>query len=295
MKIILSSLMALGLIAGALAAQGEPANELYQELVKVGIAIPDGPTVPLPVPLCTPGQVPADPAAVLEKAAGRVPTELFIKRTDFAPMNLTISQVAKANGDRCGQKIDLWFVTYGKLDAVLESDVIKQLFAGKGKAKGGESNEPTVLKTAELTARGIRLLAPQPKMKEQYETIAMTLLDKVQVQGVTRNLRTTAANSILFTTKLDDRFKADKEYPNRWQAIQRNADDEERLGPAHPYTGLGGYALVTALPEPRGAMLIELHYLFHEPPGWFGERDLLRAKLPTVIQENVRSFRRKLK
>jgi hypothetical protein len=44
-----------------------------------------------------------------------------------------------------------------------------------------------------------------------------------------------------------------------------------------------------------GAMLIEYHSVFEQPSGWFGGRDRLRSKLPLAVQDEVRTFRRKLK
>jgi hypothetical protein len=92
---------------------------------------------------------------------------------------------------------------------------------------------------------------------------------------------------------MDDRFQNDKQYPNIWRHINV-VEEEEKLGSPQPYTGMAGYVLVTKLPEPAGALLVEMHFLLHEPPTWFGGRNLLRSKLPTLIQDNVRSFRRKL-
>jgi hypothetical protein len=92
---------------------------------------------------------------------------------------------------------------------------------------------------------------------------------------------------------MDDRFQNDKQHPNIWRHINV-VEEEEKLGSPQPYTGMAGYVLVTKLPEPAGALLVEMHFLLHEPPAWFGGRNLLRSKLPTLIQDNVRSFRRKL-
>jgi hypothetical protein len=67
-----------------------------------------------------------------------------------------------------------------------------------------------------------------------------------------------------------------------------------QLGSPSPYTAAGFYLKVTRLIEPAGAALIEYHMVFDEPNGWFGGANLLRSKLPLVIQEEVRNFRRRL-
>jgi hypothetical protein len=173
---------------------------------------------------------------------------------------------------------------------VVESDFIKQFLSGK-KKKGG-SDETTVMEPDELKKRGIQLLNGRNR-KEQYSTTTMTLLDKVRVDGVMRGIRTNSPQFVLSATRMDDRFQNDKQYPNIWRHINV-LDEEEKLGPPQSYAGMAGYVLVTKLPEPTGALLVEMHFLLPEPPAWFGGRNLLRSKLPTVIQDNVRSFRRKL-
>jgi hypothetical protein len=242
-------------VVGAAVSAEQPANLLYDELLNKGIAIPGGPTVKLPAPLLTPGELPKESAELLEKASGKVPVELFVRQSATAPFNLKIESVEKANEERCAQMINLWFIAYGKLDAVVEKDFLKEILGGKSKARRGDDKEETTLTAADLSKRGIRLLEG-PKL-------------------------------------LDDRFKNDKDYPNRWRHVLRSAEGET-LGPLQPYTGLGGYVLVTELPEPKGALLFEMHFLLHEPPEWFGGYNLLRSKMPVKIQENVRSFRRKL-
>jgi hypothetical protein len=49
---------------------------------------------------------------------------------------------------------------------------------------------------------------------------------------------------------------------------------------------------VTRLAEPVGALFVEQHVVFAEPAGWFDGANLLRPKLPLVIQGKVRAMRR---
>ncbi len=53
--------------------------------------------------------------------------------------------------------------------------------------------------------------------------------------------------------------------------------------------------MVTRLARPEGALFFEMHVVIHEPEAWFGGPNLLRSKMPLVIQENVRNLRRRLK
>jgi hypothetical protein len=227
---------------------------------------------------------------LLDKAAGRVPVELFLRRSIQAPFSLTISSVDNKDGERCGQEIDLKFIAYGKLDAVLESDFMKQFLSSRKKRDAEEKT--TILEAEELKERGIQPLKAR-RLKEQFSTMTMSLLERVQVEGVTRSVRTNSPQYVLSAMQMDDRFHNDKQYPNIWRHI-KILEDVEKLGPTHPYTGLAGYVLVTKVPGHEGALLIEMHFLMHEPHDWFGGPNLLRSKFPTVIQDNVRSFRRKL-
>ena len=144
-----------------------------------------------------------------------------------------------------------------------------------------------------LRRRGITPLEA-PGAEERYTRLEFDILDKVQITGVARTVRTTGPGSVTAAMKLDPRFADDAEFPNRWRAIDRLADQGERVGPPHPYAGLGGYVRVTELRQPSGALFVELHTAFHEPPEWFEGQNVLRSKLPLVTRENVRTFRRAL-
>jgi len=48
---------------------------------------------------------------------------------------------------------------------------------------------------------------------------------------------------------------------------------------------------ITRLAEPAGALFVEQHIVFAEPTGWFGGANLLRSKLPPVVQYAIRTTR----
>jgi hypothetical protein len=281
--------LALALFATVAAAAEEPANPLFEELVHKGISLPEGPIVKLPAPIFKPGAVPNEFVALVEKAAGTRPLELFQRRSVNAPFYLEINSVETAANQRCGQLIHLTFIAYGKREAVIETDFLKTFLSGKQKA----GKESTVLVREDLQVRGITPLKG-PNLTEQYSTMTMKLLEKVQVDGVMRSVRTTPADSVLSVSQLDDRFARDKEYPNIWRHLMVTAEDEEKRGPPQPYSGLAGYVHIMTLPAPKDAMLVEMNMLLHEPHAWWGDLNLLPGKLRIVIQDNVRSFRKKL-
>jgi hypothetical protein len=284
-------LSALVLVAAVQGQGGQsPANALFTDLTEKGIAIPNGPVVKLPTPLVSQEVDAATAPALLEKAAGKLPPELFVRKSDAAPFNLKIDSINDKKGERCAQTIDLWLIAYGKLTTVAQKDVVTQLLVGE---RDRDHAEIKLLSVDELRARGITPLQG-PGLEERYATFEAVLLDKVQVTGITRNVKTIAPRSLVLAMTLDDRFANDKEHPNRWRPIGPGVDGKVKLGAPQPYAGLAGYVRVSELPRPPGALLFEMHCVFHEPPAWFGGPNLLRSKLPVVIQENLRTFRRKL-
>jgi hypothetical protein len=282
--------MLLVVSAFLLIGAGEPANPLFKELMDKGIPLPAGPAVRLAPPLMNPGLTGQELQAVLAKAAGSHPLDLFLKRTDAAPFTLTLHSVDDAAGKRVAQTIDLAFVAYGNLDRVVKEDVLNQLLGTNAK-KGKDLGEVKLLSPDKLKERGIKLLQA-PNLEERYAGLDVFLLEKVKITGVTRNVKAHGPGWVLLAMQLDSRFEKDKQYPNRWRSYNAL---EDTLGSPQAYSGLGGYALVTRLAQPEGALFFELHAALHEPEAWFGGPNLLRSKLPLVIQENVRTLRRKLK
>ena len=65
-------------------------------------------------------------------------------------------------------------------------------------------------------------------------------------------------------------------------------------GRPHPFAHAGGYAKITRLVVPADAVLVECHLVYEEPYGWFDGINLVKQKVPVMVQEKVRTFRRKL-
>jgi hypothetical protein len=99
--------------------------------------------------------------------------------------------------------------------------------------------------------------------------------------------------SVVLACKVDPRFEKDAEYPNGWRSIERDAAAQLVYGPKQPYSGAGFYVRITKLAKPAGAIFVEYHSAFWEPKGWFDGENLLRAKLPTIANHEVKQFRGK--
>jgi hypothetical protein len=262
-------------------------NPLATDLVKKGLVLPQGP-VTLPAPVMKDGLTGQEQVAVMKKLTPNFVN--FIRNKDVSPMVLKIDPIEGLNKERIGQKVDLYFVSYGKLNSAVSSDVMERLL-GNPKANIGKGNA-AFLSADQLKKRNITLTKAKD-IEERYTIMNFELLDKVQLSGVGRAFKTNGPNTIVSAMQLDPRFAKDAQFPNQWQPVNLK-DGVKVLGPAKTYEGFGGYVRMTELKQPAGALFVEFHLVMNEPKEWFGGRNLIKAKLPLAIQERVRSFRRQL-
>jgi hypothetical protein len=269
--------------------------DLVADLATHGIQLESGATVRLPAPQMPDGLTRDEQQAALAKAAGKYPTERFVRDAIVAPFSLEISSVDDPTCKRRAQHVDFCFVAYGSLTAVIDRDLFGEL---AGAQEAGSRNQAQVsarvLTPDELQARGLTVEKTSDR-EESYVVIDVPILNRVQLRGVGFGVRERRAESVVGAMKLDDRFRNDPNFPNTWSPITHNVQGKLTIGPPVPYSGMGGYMKMTQLHEPAAALFVECHIAFDEPEGWFGGKNLLRSKLPLVVQDNVRTFRRKLK
>src|SRR5262249_4089142 len=145
-----------------------------------------------------------------------------------------------------------------------------------------------------LAKRGVTIPAKDEK-HEGYGHVTFAFLDRVQISATGRSYWTRTGESVLAATRLDPRFAGDREFPNAGRWMTREGGGKPRRGgPSHPYEGAGYYVKITRLAKPAGALFVEAHVVFTEPEKWFDGANLLRSKLPPVIQSKVRLARREL-
>jgi len=243
------------------------------------------------------GLAAAEQKAVIEKIGklkGLSFADLIDNRT-AAPIVLVIRPLKESDDESSTvRSIDFWFVAHGKWE-VLES---KEFLDNLSKAKDGESKNEVVSKSgfltdAEMRKRGLKLdSTPEREMKFVYTTFS--LFDQVELSATRLAVATRTKTSLLGAAKMDPRFLADAEYPNRWRPIERDANAKIAYGKPQPYTGGGAYAKVTKLLDPAEAIFVECHVVYEEPYGWFQGGEMLNAKLPVIVKSKVRAFRSKL-
>ena len=171
--------------------------------------------------------------------------------------------------------VDVWFVAHD------------DKFAGwlMSAAKGAGVGRP--LTKEHLRKRGLGSADGTP---EAYRHVEFDLLGKVHLRATVRVVWTKTTQSVLVAAEVDPRFLGDPEFPNQWQPIVGKGD-ARKLGQAKPWGGGGFYLKITKLVEPTGALFVEQHVIFAEPTGWFDGANLLRSKLPLVVQNSVRVTR----
>ncbi len=278
-------------LAALLAADPAPGDPLYKELTEQGVAV-GAAKVKVPAPLMKEGLDAAGQRAVLDKVMGeRYAYDEFIRDSVVAPFALTTTPL------KGGYRIDLCFVAHGKFDALKRENLFTRITKPDKKADGNRQGLPSstiILDEKALKKRGIEV-KPGDKVQEKYLATTFPLLEKVQLSGVAHSVQTLAPDSVLATIRLDPRFVKDPDYPDQWRPITVDENGKLHVGAPQPYTGFGGYAKVVPLREPAGALFVEVHLVFNEPPEWFKSNPgLLRSKLPLLMQDNVRKFRREL-
>jgi hypothetical protein len=277
----LYSLMLLG--AALAPAAEEHANPLYQDLLRNGVAVSATAKVPLPPPTMPDGLDAKGQMEVLKKLAGEdYSLEELLRNSVVAPHILRLRDVKPSDPNAPARGLDVWFVAYGDLKTATNKEFLDGLLSSR---KDGQGKDLT---PAELARR--KLTAGK---NESYGRVTFDVLERVEVSATGHSFQSNTADSVVTATRLDPRFLNDPDHPNRWRPLTKGPAGVAR-GPAEPYDGAAYYVKITRLAEPQGALFIEGHLIFTEPTKWFNGANLLRSKLPPVVQNDVRTARREL-
>lgn len=262
----------------------EANNPLYKALLDPGLPVGPDLRTKFPTPTMPDGLDAARQKAIITGLLGNDHSYAeFTRKSVVAPQLLKLRDAAPSDPRAPARGVDFWFVAYGDLKALDDENFLDRLVnAGKGDGTGKS------LTRADLEKRKISV--PDPK-REAYGHIAFDFLEKVHLKTTGRAMWTRTGESVLVAAEIDSRFQNDAEFPNQWQSIIKEGG-MTKFGPPSPWAGAGLYLKITKLAEPAGALFIEQHIVFAEPTGWFDGANLLRSKLPLVVQVNVRSMRK---
>lgn len=277
---MLDTILAVAMLAAA-AATHDQQNPVYQELLGAGVRAGDE-SRKLPAPTLPDGlSADAQVEAIKSLGGARYSIDKLTRKSVVAPQIIRVPD-APSDAKTPLRTVDAWFVAYAELD-----DVAAKEFLGKLLTTNQSDGASTELTPEHLSARGIAP-ASDDAGHESFDHIAYTLLDKVRISATGRSYWSRTDDSIVAAVKVDPRFRGDVEFPNEWTLV----DNPDAL--PTPYEGMGFYAKITRMQEPAGALFIEFHLVFAEPVEWFRGTNQLGAKLPAVIQSQVREARRQM-
>ena len=283
-------LMTACLLAQPPAADGHmKANPLLRTLVTDGVAVTADGRVKLPPPAMSDGLTGPQQKQVIEKVIGAdYSYREFTRESVVAPYLLLLNDELKPSDPKAPTKgVDAYFIVYGDFAATDDEAFLDNVLSlGRGNGDGG-----TTLTPADLKARGITQEGNDEGVRESFGHVTFDVLDRVRLSVTGRAVWTKTADSVIAAVHVDPRFRGDEQFPNRWRSLKRSGG-QLAPGDPQPYGGAALYVKLTRLNEPAGAIFVEQHVVFTEPVGWFGGANLLRSKLPPVIQSNVRSLRR---
>ena len=261
----------------------ESGNALYKAMLDPGLSVGPDVRVKLPAPSMPDGLDAAKQKQVITTLIGSdYSYEEFSRKSVVAP---NLLKIGDAKGADAVRTVDAYFVTHGDFAALDDPKFLDRLMnVGKGDGKGrGVTRE-------ELTKRKIAWTAEDEK-REGYGHIEFDFLEKVRLKVTGHAMWSKTAESVVAAAEIDPRFRGDAELGNEWRSINK-AGGAAAIGPVQPYGGAGFYLKITKLAGQEGALFVEQHIVFSEPAGWFDGANLLRSKLPIVVQSNVRNMRK---
>jgi len=294
MNITLLSLMLASLAAAPAGQDSAAENPVFKQLLAQGVKMSDGTAVKLRPPIMPDGlDVAGQLAAMTKVADARNPVKEVVRKDYYAPVVTKVRNVKPPEGEGPAVRtIDVWFVAHGDWNTLVSKDFLESTTA----AENGKSR--VVTKSGFLTEKEMKkrnLSATTPSGHEQrFLYTTFSLFERVQISATRFSTLTKGKDFVLAAGKIDPRFDKDSEYPNEWRPLLRDVRAEIKPGPAHPFSHAGGYAKITRLKEPADAVFVEFHLVYEEPYGWFDGITLVKQKIPMMVQEKVRTFRRKL-
>lgn len=265
---------------------GHDQNSVYAEVQTKGLTV-GGANLRLPEPTFRDGLSAAEQAAALKAIVGsNQAVEGFLRDSVTAPSILKLRD-EKAEGAtiRAG---DLYFAIRVDVDAVDPAELSRTEDTGPIEA-GNMRFQARVLKATDVQGTPVEA----PGKHEGYIHSTGRLLDRIAVDSTAHIASSRSPESILVAMQTDRRFDDSDRWPNAWKTIKRQGTSETE-GPTQPFAGGIGYVKITKLEGTPHAAIVEAHFAFVEPLGWFDGAPILRSKFGLITQDQVRRLRREL-
>ena len=286
----------LPLVLVSLAAAPVAENPVCKRLLEQGVKMSDGTAFRLRPPIMADGLDAAGQLAAIAKVADdRAPVSELLAKSSYAPVVTKVRTVKPPQGEGPAVRtVDVWFVAHGEWNTLVSKDFLESVVGSEGK----KSKRSIVSKSGLLTEEELKKRKLTAKVADGYEErflyTTFSLFEQVQVSATRFSTLIKGKDFVLAAGWIDPRFDKDSDYANQWRPLLRDAQAEIKPGPAHPFAHAGGYAKITRLQKPSDAAFVECHLVYEEPYGWFEGLNLVGQKVPLMVQEKVRTFRRKL-
>ena len=276
------------------------------ELIEGGAVIA-GQNERLVAPKVDPRSSAADRAGAQERLAGVHGWKRFSRNSVVAPVKIELAYLKDESDQRIGHRVHVAYVVHAGLDMLRDADLMGELFGSRSDSESDQDHSETddsnesedSFRSEELDPSALAEFQIESQEGVSYGWLEFLLLKKVELQGVIRSQRWEDDDFVAIVWELDDRFSnrnpPDKQYRNEWTRRDRDPSGELVLSDPKPYSGAAGYLVISAIEGLENASLIEAEVVLHEPEGWFNGSSLLRSKLPLILQESARRFRRGLK
>ncbi len=280
-------------------------HPVVHELATEGFEVAEGTRVVVSPPTVNAAMDAATQLAAVEVLFGATRMEQFMKDSPVAPFELKIGEAGAELPSAKVRTLDLAFVAYGTLAVVRDKDLMQSVLGGGRGGEGAEAEDADAedddgfekygegLTEQQCQERGFDLQLKGDR-RHHLTRFRFPLIEKVMIAGIVEGDGRDFDAMLVESSLSPASMLNDKDFPTVWQEIPRGANGDQDLGEPQPWRGLAGYLQTTELKFQPGAILVECHGVFVEPYDWFKGRNLLASKLPIVVQNNVRDFRRKL-
>jgi hypothetical protein len=243
-----------------------------------------GRKVVLPDPALGSGVDKDEEQQILLKIAGNAAyLASFLQDMRVAPARMKAHDIRTENGNICVR--DVWFVVYAELEEVdAKAGPFGDIDTKQVADEGGMKITGEKVDDSELEARGITVQHGR-RVAEFYIHQTGELFGDVFVQATNHLLATGDSDSWVFAFRTDPRFDNDPKLANFWRPTRA------QKGKTESYEGGFSYTKLTKLKSRPGAILVETHFAFWEPHGWFEGATPLRSKLQAGSHASARRLR----
>lgn len=278
------------LLADSNRGSSSQTNSVFAQLTTVGVPTPAEGRLRLPPPAMRDGLSAEQQRKVLDRLEGRqADVDELLRRSPVTPFVLHFEEVPVGIEQSPGRLLHLGFVVYGRFEDLTQRDFLDAMLNS-----GRKDAHIVPLPPAVVQARRLQASAGEEE-RTGWAHVRLTLMDRVELRGTCRTVWSQSAEALLVAAQLEPACVGDPEYPSAWQLLHRDSDGSLRgVGSPEPYLSLGYYLKITRLSLAPDALFVEWHLAYVEPFAWFEGANLLRSKLPLVLQTKVRAFRRDL-